>query len=103
APLADGEWERGKCGLKLLLYMALGLPAVASRAGVHPEIVTPAVDGELVDDGEALEGALDRLLRDPVRRAALGRAARRTLELRYSLRAVAPRLAALLRQAAESA
>jgi glycosyltransferase involved in cell wall biosynthesis len=102
APLADGDWERGKCGLKLLLYMALGLPAVASRAGVHPEIVTPGEDGELVADDAELEGALDRLIRDAARRSVLGRAARSTLELRYSLRAVAPRLADLLRRAAES-
>jgi glycosyltransferase involved in cell wall biosynthesis len=82
--------------------MALGLPAVASRAGVHPEIVTPGVDGELVDDGELLEATLDRLVRDPARRSALGRAARRTLEFRYSLRAVAPRLAQLLHRVADS-
>jgi glycosyltransferase involved in cell wall biosynthesis len=103
APLADGDWERGKCGLKLLLYMALGLPAVASRAGVHSEIVTPGEDGELVVDDETLEAALERLIGDPARRAALGRAGRATLERRYSLRATAPRLAALLRRAAETA
>lgn len=103
APLTDGDWERGKCGLKLLLYMALGLPAVAARAGVHPEIVTPGEDGELVDDDVALETTLDRLIEDPARRAALGRAARAKLERQYSLRAMVPRLAALLRRAAESA
>ena len=102
APLADGDWERGKCGLKLLLYMALGLPAVASRAGVHPEIVTAGEDGELVGDDAALEAALERLIADPARRAALGRAARATLERRYSLRATTPRLAALLQRAAGS-
>ena len=101
APLADGDWERGKCGLKLLLYMALGLPAVASRAGVHPEIVTPGEDGELVDGDESLEATLDRLVGDPARRSALGRAARGTLERRYSLRAMAPRLADVLRRTAE--
>jgi glycosyltransferase involved in cell wall biosynthesis len=100
APLTDGEWERGKCGLKLLLYMALGLPAVASRVAVHPEIVTAGEDGELVDGGDDLEGVLDRLIRDPARRAALGRAGRATLERRYSLKAVVPRLAALLYRAA---
>jgi len=100
APLGDGDWERGKCGLKLLLYMALGLPAVASRAGVHPEIVTPGEDAELVDDASSLEAALDRLIGDAARRTAIGRAARTTLERRYSVRAVAPRLAALLRRAA---
>ena len=103
APLAEGDWERGKCGLKLLLYMALGLAAVASRAGVHPEIVTPGEDGELVDDDTTLEATLDRLLQDAARRSALGHAARATLERRYSLRAVAPRLADLLRRAANSA
>ncbi len=103
APLGDGDWERGKCGLKLLLYMALGLPAVASHAGVHPEIVTPGEDGELVADEDALEAALDRLIADPGRRAELGGRARATLECRYSVRAVAPRLAQLLRRAADSA
>lgn len=102
APLADGDWERGKCGLKLLLYMALGLPAVASRAGVHPAIVTAGVDAELVADDGALEAALDRLVRDSARRAELGRAGRATVERGYSLQAVAPRLAALLRRAAEA-
>lgn len=103
APLADGDWERGKCGLKLLLYMALGLPAVASRAGVHGEILTPGEDGVLVDDDEALEAMLDRLVKDAAMRATLGRAARATLVSRYSIRAVAPKLAGLLRRAAESA
>jgi glycosyltransferase involved in cell wall biosynthesis len=103
APLEDGDWERGKCGLKLLLYMALGLPAVASRAGVHPEIVAAGEDGELVGDDASLESALERLVCDPARRAALGAAARGTLERRYSLRAVAPRLAQLLHRAAAAA
>ena len=103
APLGDGDWERGKCGLKLLLYMALGLAAVATRAGVHPEIVTSGEDAELIDDDAALEATLERLVRDAARRAELGRAARATLERRYSLHAVAPRLAGLLRRAAEAA
>ena len=102
APLGDGDLEHGKCGLKLLLYMALGLPAVATRAGVHPDIVTAGEDGELIDGDDALEAALDRLVLDATRRAKLGRAARATLERRYSLHAVAPRLAALLHRAAEA-
>ncbi len=99
SPLGDGDWERGKCGLKLLLAMALGLPAVASRAGVHPEIVTSGTDGELVSGDAELEQALERLIVDAEWRTTLGRAARATVEQRYSIRAVAPRLAALLRRA----
>lgn len=100
APLTDGDWERGKCGLKLLLYMALGLPSVASDAGVHPEIVTPGEDGELVRDDSQLEAALDRLIKDATRRSELGFRARATIERRFSLRATVPKLAELLKRAA---
>lgn len=100
APLGDGKWERGKCGLKLLLYMALGLPAVASDTGVHPSILTRGEDGELVTNGENLEATLERLIGDSARRQVLGRTARATLERHFSVRALAPRLADLLLRAA---
>lgn len=103
APLPDSEWARGKCGLKLLLYMACGLPAVASRTGVHPEIITHGENGWLADAADDFEPALATLLDDAELRARLGGAARATVESRYSVSAVAPRLAALLRRAAEAA
>jgi glycosyltransferase involved in cell wall biosynthesis len=101
APLPDGEWERGKCGLKLLLYMACGLPAIASSVGVHPEIVTHGVNGWLAGTPDGFEPAIDELSADADLRARLGTAARATVEHGYSVRAVAPRLAALVRRAAE--
>jgi glycosyltransferase involved in cell wall biosynthesis len=101
SPLSDDDWSRGKCGLKLLLYMALGIPAVASPVGVHVEMVRHGENGMLAVDPPAFEAAIARLLEDPSLRAALGRAARETVLDRYSIAAVAPRLAALLRRAAE--
>lgn len=103
APMPEGDWERGKCGLKLLLYMALGLPAVASASGVHPTLLDGGACGLLVSDDAATEAALDRLLGDAAERARLGQAARAAFEARWSVRAVAPRLAAALRTAAEAA
>ncbi|OGS01913.1 MAG: hypothetical protein A2V88_13640 [Elusimicrobia bacterium RBG_16_66_12] len=103
APLPDTEWARGKCGAKLLLYMALGLPAVASPVGVQAQIVSHGVDGLLAVDANASEAALARLLGDPSLRASLGRAARARVESEYSIMVAAPKLAAILRRAAEGA
>lgn len=38
APLPDDPWTRGKCGARLLSYLAAGLPAVASRVGAQAEL-----------------------------------------------------------------
>jgi glycosyltransferase involved in cell wall biosynthesis len=63
--------------VSLLEAMALGVPAVATRVGGVPEVVTSGRDGVLVRAGDeaALASALEDLLRDPARRAALGEAA----------------------------
>ncbi|HEY8368800.1 MAG TPA: glycosyltransferase family 4 protein [Thermodesulfobacteriota bacterium] len=99
-PLPDDEWSRGKCGLKLLQYMAAGIPAVASPVGVNREIVADGENGRLAStEGDWYE-ALRDLARSPALRARLGAAGRRTVEQRYSLEVWAPRVAALYRSAA---
>lgn len=72
----------------LLEAMASGAACIATKiAGVTDRIIEDGRDGLLVpsDDGEALEGALERLLNDASWRARLGCEARRTIEARYSL------------------
>jgi hypothetical protein len=39
APLPDDAWSRGKCGLRLLQYLAAGVPAVAAPVGTQKEII----------------------------------------------------------------
>lgn len=92
-PLPDTEWTRGKCGLKLLQYMALGLPAVASPVGVNREIVVDGHNGFLATTSEEWQSRLLALCRDPHLRDSIGRAARQTVEENYSLQIWGPRLA----------
>jgi glycosyltransferase involved in cell wall biosynthesis len=102
-PLDDTEWERGKCGLKALQYMALGIPAVVSPVGVNTEIVRDGENGLLASSDEEWELALERLLADAGLRRRLGDAGRATVEARYSARVHAPRVAAVFRDALGSA
>jgi glycosyltransferase involved in cell wall biosynthesis len=89
-PLPDGPFERGKCAYKLIQYMALGRPGVASPIGANCEVVTDGVDGFLPADDAGWEQAVTRLIEDPVLRRDVGARARARVEAAYSLRAVVP-------------
>lgn len=99
-PLLDSPWERGKCGYKLIQYMACGLPVVASPVGVNKDIIQHGENGFLAESTEDWIEALRTLQADPVLRRRMGRAGRQQVEAHYSLQVNAPRLAELLQQAA---
>lgn len=92
-PLPNDEWARGKCGLKLLQYMAVGLAAVASPVGVNREIVQDGANGFWAQTEDEWHSRLLSLCRDSTLRVRMGQVARRTVEERYSLRVWGPRLA----------
>jgi hypothetical protein len=101
-PLEDDPWTRGKCGYKALQYMAVGIPVVCSPVGMNVEIVTEGETGLLADDLAAWERQLSRLIDSPALRQQLGAAGEQEVLQNYSLRAMAPRLASLLRETVSS-
>lgn len=102
-PLPDDDFARGKCGFKLIEYMACGLPTVASPVGANLDILREGETGFLARDPKGWEDALSALAQDPALRARMGAAGRARVEAQYCLAAVAPRLLATLRRAAEGA
>ena len=100
-PLPDAPWENGKCGYKLIQYMACGLAVVASPVGVNNTLVEHGKSGFLASSGPQWLQALSRLVEDPDLRIAMGQQGRTTVERTYALQVQAPRLEALLRRAAE--
>lgn len=99
-PLPDSPWERGKCGYKLIQYMACGVPVIASSVGANKEIVDHGVNGFLVDTPEQWDAALQALLLDAGLRKSMGMAGRQKVEQQYCLQVTGPKLVALLQEAA---
>ena len=95
-PLPDTPFERGKCGYKLIQYMACGLPVIASPVGVNSTIVNHGINGFLADASDDWVSALSQLAGDPVLRQRMGTAGREAASLRYSLAATIPTLLPLL-------
>jgi glycosyltransferase involved in cell wall biosynthesis len=98
-PLADGPWEQGKCGYKIIQYMACGQPAVASPVGINKQIIEDGMNGFLATTTSQWLCALRALRDHQDLRQRLGRRARMTVEKEYSLQVTAPRLVSLLRSA----
>lgn len=86
-PLTDSLWERGKCGYKLIQYMACGLPVVGSAVGVNVEIIENSQSGFVAKDDEDWKTSLLTLLGDVSLRNVLGAKGRIAVETVYSLQA----------------
>jgi len=99
-PLPDTPWTRGKCGFKLIQYMATGLPVVASPVGVNSTLVDHGTNGLLATTADDWVNALGELARDPALRTEMGHAGRQKVERQYNLRCAAPRLIRVLQHAA---
>jgi glycosyltransferase involved in cell wall biosynthesis len=97
-PLTDDPWSRGKCGFKLIQYMAVGLPAVCSPVGMNLKLIDHGISGILAPDHRGWFHALQQLIHDPALRRRLGQAGRRKVAECYSLQRCAPRLVEALTQ-----
>jgi N-acetyl-alpha-D-glucosaminyl L-malate synthase BshA len=91
--------------LSILEAMCFACPSVATRVGGIPEVIEDRVSGVLVPPGDsiALVRAVEELIADPARRAALGQAARSRAETHFSTETIVPQYEALYRRVCNSA
>ena len=95
-PLTDDDYTRGKCGFKLLQYMACGAVPVASPVGLNTAIVRDGENGLLASTPGDFARAVERLAADPALRRTLAAEARRTVVEAYSLDAAWKELRGIL-------
>jgi glycosyltransferase involved in cell wall biosynthesis len=84
-PLTNGEKEKGKCGFKIIQYMAMGIPSVASNVGENVHIVTESVDGFLCSNSIDWINKLSILLDNADVRYQMGDSALKKAQEYYAL------------------
>ena len=98
-PLPDDPWSNGKCGYKLIQYMACGVPVVASPVGINSQIVDHGGNGFLATTSEDWFVALEAMAKSGEMRREMGMKARKRVVDSYCLQVTAPLLLAVLREA----
>ena len=101
APTPEDRWTLGKCGFKIVQYMAAGLPVIASPVGANCELVKDGVTGRLAESAAQWVAAIGELAGDWAKRAAFGAAGRRLAESQYGLQRAVDAWADLLARRAE--
>jgi len=99
--LPDDGWSPGKCGLKVLQYMAAGLPVVVNSVGVQGAMARSGETGFVASTPEEWTEAVRSLAADPDLRCRMGAAARRRVEAEWSTERAAALWVELLRSWAE--
>ena len=51
-PLSKDNWDKGKCGFKIIQYMASEVPVIASPVGVNQKIIQHDVNGYLAETSD---------------------------------------------------
>lgn len=100
APFPATGWTPWRCHGKVLQYMAVGVPTVASPVGIISDYIEDGINGFLANNDEEWTGKLSGLVHNPDLRRRMGLAGRTVVEDRYSACVWAPRVREILEAAA---
>jgi glycosyltransferase involved in cell wall biosynthesis len=84
-PLQDDLWSKGKCGLKIIQYLSVGVPVVCSPVGINGDIVEDGRNGFWATSPQEWVDRLGTLISNPALRLNMGREGIETVEKGYSL------------------
>lgn len=82
-PLIDSEWEKGKCGYKIIQYMAVGIPVIASPIGANVDIINDSKSGLLASTQDEWISACSTLISSTALREMYGKNGRAAVENIY--------------------
>jgi glycosyltransferase involved in cell wall biosynthesis len=85
-PLPDNNWTRGKCGYKILQYMACNKPFIASPTGINKAFIENSKSGLAAEDEDNWLSKLTELKNDLDLHTSLSLNGRSFVETHYSAR-----------------
>ena len=85
-PMPENDWTKGKCAFKIIQYMAVGIPSVASPVGMNKDVIKEGADGFFASNNEEWREKLSRLIESQELRKVIGKNGRKTAEEKYSLK-----------------
>jgi len=94
-PLPDTLWSKGKCGYKLIQYMACGIPIVGSNIGANKDIIDDGINGFLASNTREWIECIEKLRNDSSLGNRLGKNGREKVEKNYCLQVTAPKMVSL--------
>ncbi len=84
-PLNDDLWSRGKCGLKIIQYLSVGVPAVCTPVGINSDIIKDGENGFWATNDQEWVDRLTTLIQNQELRYQMGLKGIETVEREYSL------------------
>jgi glycosyltransferase involved in cell wall biosynthesis len=93
APMINNGWTRGKCALKVIQYMAAGLPVVSDRCGANQEVILASETGYLADNENDWIEAITKLIDNEDLRTQMGVAGRARAQQLYDMKRVTSQVA----------
>lgn len=84
-PLTPDKWSEGKCGFKLIQYLSIGIPAIASPVGVNSQIIDEGINGYLASEPLQWKEGLKKLITDVALRKSMGAQGREKIVAHYSI------------------
>jgi glycosyltransferase involved in cell wall biosynthesis len=96
APMINNNWTKGKCALKVLQYMATGLPVISSPSGVNAYVLENGVNGYLAHDSNEWSELIIQLAQEKNRLAQMGSFGKKRVNQEFSINVVFQKIISIL-------
>jgi glycosyltransferase involved in cell wall biosynthesis len=101
-PLNDDLWSRGKCGLKIVQYLSVGVPVVCTPVGINSDIIQDGENGFWATTHQEWIDRLSTLIQNPDLRCRMGMKGMEGVEKEYSLTVTSEKFFRILRSLSRS-